>query len=483
MTTTKYIRRKTRKVPIFERIMAILALVNFTLVLFNMTYITFRDFYFDYIYLTKYDLSLTKIYDPIKGIEPNRDTEKYLDSFAELKTKIPTGSNSLTVQEQLEELQELSVDMINQNPFAVANQSGSLEKIKNRIRDRIPNPEDSAKESFRIFWSEEYLTKNGWIEELDWFEREIEPLIAKNYYRGIGESGGLTDYFGIIDIPFIIIFVVEFLLRTFLISRRYPSVNWLEGMLWRWYDIFLILPFLQFLRIIPVTIRLNDAQIINLETIRVQASRGFLAAIAQELTEVVITQVINQVQKDVKSGELAKRIFASQERTYIDLNNTNEIEAIATKLVQITVCKVIPEIQSDLEALIRYSIEKIVFESPTFQTFQQIPGVENLANKLSERLVKELSNIATEGPQNTYEIVKAAMADPEGTKLSEQLVQHFSKALGRELQEEHTLEELQSLISAFLEEVKVNYVMGMNEEDVEQILEETRQLQLRANKS
>ncbi len=476
MATTKYIRRKTRKVPIFERIMALLALLNFTLVLFNMTYVTFRDFYFDHIPI------IIKVYDLMKGIEPHRDTEKYLDSLSELKTKIPTGVNSLTVQEKLEELRELSVDMINQNPFAIANKSGSLEKIKNRMRDKIPNPEDSAKESFRTFWSEEYLTKNGWIEELKWFEAEIEPLIAKNYYRSIGESGGLTDYFGVIDLPFMIIFGLEFLGRTFLISRRYPSVNWLEAMLWRWYDIFLLLPFLQLLRIIPVTIRLNDAQIIDLETIRAQASRGFLASIAQELTEVVIIQVINQVQKDVTNGELAKRIFSSQDRTYIDLNNTNEIEVIATKLVQITVCKVIPEIQSDIEAIIRYNVEKIVGESPTFKRFQQIPGVENLANQLSERLVKELSNIATEVPQNAYETVKAAMADPEGTKLSEQLVQNFSKALGRELQQEHTLEELQSLVSAFLEEVKINYVMGMSDEDVEKILEETRQLQLKANK-
>ncbi|MEB3340077.1 hypothetical protein [Okeania sp.] len=477
MVTTRHIRRKNRKVPILEKIMALLALVNFTLVLFNISYITFRDFYFDYV------PSLTKIYDPIKGIRPNRDTEKYLNSFTELKTKISTGFDSLEVKKQLEELQELSIDMINQNPFAVANKSGSLEKIKNRIRDKIPNPEDSAKGSFTTFWSAEYLIANGWNKESEWFEKEIQPLIVKNYYRGIGESGGLTDYFGIIDFPFIIIFGLEFLGRTFLISRRYPSVSWQEAMLWRWYDIFLLLPFLQLSRIIPVTIRLNNAQIIDLETIRAQASRGFLASIAQELTEVVIIQIINQLQKDVASGELAKRIFSSQQRTYIDLNNINEIEAITNKLVEITVCKVIPEIKSEIEALIRYNVEKIIEELPAFQTLQQIPGVENLAKQLSERLVKELSNIVTEGPQNAYETVKVAMADPEGTKLSEELVQHFSKELSQELQQENTLDELQSLISAFLEEVKINYVMGMSEEDVEKILEETRQLQLKANKS
>ncbi|GGA05525.1 hypothetical protein CYANOKiyG1_17850 [Okeania sp. KiyG1] len=442
-----------------------------------MTYITFRDFYFEHFPI------LTEKYDPIKGIEPNRDTEKYLTHLQELKNQISQGADSLIVQEELAELRELSAEMIDQNPFAVANKSGSLEKIKNRIRDRIPNSEDSAKESFKTFWSKEYLTQNELIEELNWFETEIQPLIAKNYYRGIGESGGLTDYFGIIDLPFIVIFGIEFLGRTFLISRRYPSVNWPEATLWRWYDIFLLLPFLQILRIIPVTIRLNDAQIINLETIRAQASRGFLASIAQELTEVVIMQVINQVQKDVKTGELAKQIFSSQDKTYIDLNNINEIEAIATRLVQVTVCKVIPQLQPDIEALIRYSVEKIVEESPVFQRFQQIPGVENLANQLSERLVQELSNLATEGPQNAYETVKIAMADPVGTKLSNQLVQNFGKALSTELQQEHTLEELQSLVSAFLEEVKINYVMRMSDEDVEKILEQTRQMQLKANQT
>lgn len=477
MKTTKSIRRKSQKVPIFERIMALLALVNFALVLFNMTYITFRDFYFQYI------PPLTKVYDQIKGIEPNRDTEKYLETFEKLKIKVSPTSGASSVEENLEELGELSVEMINQNPFAVANKSGSLEKIKNRIRDRVPNPEDSAKESFKNFWSEEYLTREGWIKEIKWFEEEIKPLIAKNYYRSIGESGSMADYFGIIDLPFIIIFGIEFLGRTFLISRRHPSVNWQEAMLWRWYDIFLLIPFMQILRIIPVTIRLSDAQIIDLEPIRAQASRGFLASVAQELTEVVVMQVINQVQKDVKTGELAKQIFSAQERTYIDINNINEIEAIATRLVQVTVCKVIPKLQPELEALIRYNIEKIFQESPAFQRFQQVPGIGNLANQLSERLVTEISNIATQGPKNAYETIKTAMADPVGTKLSNQLVQHFGKALGEELQQEHTLDELQSLVSAFLEEVKINYVMRMSQEDVEKILEETRQLQLKAQNS
>lgn len=68
--------------------------------------------------------------------------------------------------------------------------------------------------------------------------------MVKNYYRGISESGRLIDYFSIIDLLFIIIFILEFLGRIFFISCCYFSVNWLEVMLWCWYDIFLLLLFL-----------------------------------------------------------------------------------------------------------------------------------------------------------------------------------------------------------------------------------------------
>jgi len=44
-----------------------------------------------------------------------------------------------------------SEEIINENPFAIAERSGSLERIKNRMRDHIKNPNNSAKESLIYF--------------------------------------------------------------------------------------------------------------------------------------------------------------------------------------------------------------------------------------------------------------------------------------------------------------------------------------------
>ena len=452
--------------------MALVALGNLSLVLFDISYVPWRDFYQRQLPV------ITQVYDPFKGIKPHRDTEKYLKTLEELKSQVvQTGLPSPQVAAKLQEINNLSTKMIDEDPFRVASKSGTLEKIKDRIRDRTPNPQESAKQSFRTFWSQDHLNKQGWQPEITWFDAKIKPLIATNYYRTIGENGEFTDNFWQIDLPFIAIFAIEFLARTYFISRRHRSVTWRAAMLWRWYDIFLILPFWRLLRVLPVTIRIHQAKMPDLQPIRTQISRGFVANFAQELTEVVVIQLINQMQQSITTGELAGQLFQSPKQRYLDINNINEIEAIATHLVQITVYKVLPQLQPDLEALLRYNIEGFLKQSPLYQGWKQVPGLGNLPAQLAEQLVAELSKLVTLGPQDAYEAFKIASEDPVGIKLSSQLVQHFGQALGAELQQQQTWKEIQLLLCDFLEEFKINYIQRLSEEDFEKILEQAKELQ------
>jgi len=465
-------RKESPKVPWFERLMAVLALGNLSLVLFDISYVPWRDFYFRQLPV------LTQVYDPFKGITPHRETQKYLETLEELKNQVvQTGLPSPQVAAELQEINNLSANMIDEDPFRLASKSGTLEKIKDRMRDRTPNPQQSAKQSFKTFWSPEYLNKQGWQQEIKWFDAKIKPLIATNYYRAIGENGEFTDNFWQIDLPFIAIFAIEFLARTYFISRRHRSVSWRAAMLWRWYDIFMLLPFWRLLRLLPVTIRIHQAKMPDLQPIRTQISRGFVANFAQELTEVVVIQLINQMQQSITTGELARQLFQSQKQPYLDINNINEIEAIATHLVQITVYKVLPQLQPDLEALLRYNIELFLKQSPLYQGWKQVPGLGNLPAQLAEQLVAELSKLVTLGPQDAYEAFKIASEDPVGTKLSTQLVQHFGQALGAELQQQQTWQEIQLLLCDFLEEFKINYIQRLSEEDFEKILEQAKELQ------
>ena len=452
----------------FERLMAIAATVNLGLVVFNLSYVPWRDFY-----LRKLP-SLTQVYDPIKGIEPYRDTQDYLKTVDALKEQVSqTGLQSPSSETLLKELRRQSLEMIQTNPFALANKSGTLEKIKNRMRTRIYKKsylgKKSASQAFTIFWSQAHLSTYGWQGEINFFEQQIQPLIETNYYRRVGENGEFIDSFWLIDLPFVILFGLEFLARTWIIYRRHQGLSWKDAMLWRWYDIFLLLPFWRWLRVIPVTIRLHQADLLDLDPVQEQISRGLVANFAGELASVIVIRVINQLQGSIQRGEVTRWLFQRENRSYTDINMNNDVEAISSLLVQLTVYQVIPKIQPDIEAILRHNIETVLNQSPIYHGLQNVPGLANLPTQIIEQL-------ATQVTQTTYNALVAAVEDPVGAKLSSQLVQHFSQALQSEVQKKQTLPLIQGLVLDMLEEIKLNYVKRLASEDVEQAMEETRQL-------
>jgi hypothetical protein len=450
----------------FERAMAILALSNLGLVVLDSTYIPWRDFWFRHLPF------LVQRYDRVKGIEPHRDTEAYLETVNRLEQDLQQGGlQSTAVQTRLQELRDRSDELIQSNPFAVANKSGTLEKIKNRMRDRIfgQRRNESSRQAFAIFWSQSYLAEKGVDSELKFFDQNIRPLIASNYYRTIGENGEFTDWFWLIDAPFIALFGLEFLARTFYLSRRFKSLGWFDAMLWRWYDIFLLLPFWRFLRVIPVAIRLEHAGFLNFSRIRVQASQGFVANISEDIAEVVVIQVINRLKDAIARGEVSRWLVESAKRPYIDLNQRDEIQDLATHLLQTTVYSVLPKIRPDIEALMRHNIEMILSQSPAYQALKAVPLVGDVPRQINERLVTEVT-------QGVYSAIVMALEDKVGAELVAKLVKNFGQTFATELQREQSILELQSLATDLLEEIKVNYVRRLSEEDFEGSLEETRQI-------
>lgn len=496
LTPTKS-QNQVRRSLWFERGMALIASANLLLVLFDLSYIPLRNFWLQgriSIPLLNQTLKvplppIAKWYDPYKGIEPHRDTDEYLQKVNELeKTLGITESPPLQTQEILtqlrsqqtaqilEDLRRRSEEMVDTNPFQVANKTGTLEKIKNRMREHVPNQENSAKQSFRQFWSQNYLEVNGVKGELNFFTEEIRPLVETNYYRPIGENGEFVDRFWKIDLPFVILFGLEFLARTWLISRRHVGVSWRDAMLWRWYDIFLIVPFslvpfLRYcllLRIIPVTIRLNQAEIIDLERIQKQVSQGFVASIAEDVTEVVVIRVINQVQSSIRGGDLSRWLSKREVRPYVDINNTDEVAALTRLITQLVVYQVLPKIRPDLEALLQHNLEKAIKQSPAYQNLERLPGLGELQHQLTEGLTKQII-------QAIYDGLNAALEeDPIGEQLFKRLIEHLTEAIGTELQAKQTLPRIQSLLTDLLEEIKINYVERMSEQDLEEILEQTR---------
>ncbi|MEO1299523.1 MAG: hypothetical protein AAFW75_27855 [Cyanobacteria bacterium J06636_16] len=447
----------------FERIVALIALINLMLVLFDASYIQFRDTYL------RFFPEFTIWYGAtFKGIEPERSTTQYLETVANLERQVSQANlQSIQVETYLEDLREQSIAMVDENPFQIADKSGTLERIKNEMRDRLGV--ESSKAAFTEFWSEEYLAAEGWPQEIEFFNSEIKPLMETNYFRGIGENGLPEDYFWRIDSWFVAFFALELFTRTFYIGRRYKNYTWLDAVLLRWYDLPLILPFWRWLRVIPVTVRLNQSQLVNLVPIRNRINRIFITNFAVELTEVVVLRVIDQVQNLIQEGDIARRLLTTNSDQYVDINNVDEVQAIATRLASVMFYQVLPKVKPEIDALLQHNFTKAFEQAPGYQGFRQFPGIGNLPDQIAQQAVSLFS-------QNLYQGLTGALEDKEGGVLVQQLIDKIGDTVRSEIQQDRTLEELQTWTVALLEEVKINYVKQLSVEDVERLMEENYQI-------
>jgi hypothetical protein len=444
----------------FERILALIGLINLMLVLFDASYIRFRDIYLQFI------PEVTVWYgETFKGIEPERATVAYLETVDKLEEQVAqTGLTSIQAETLLADLREQSQALIDENPFQIADKSGTLERIKNHMRDRTRR--DSARQAFQEFWSVGYLTQEGWSQEIRYFNEDVIPLMETNYFRKIGEDGGPLDLFVLLDGWFLALFGLELLARTFYISRRYKNTNWLDALLLRWYDLFFFLPFWRWLRVIPVLIRLNQSQLVNLIPLRNRINRVFITNFAVELTEVVVLRIIDQIQNLIREGNVTQWLLATGSgRRYVDLNGVDEVQAISTQVGSLLVYRILPKIKPELDAVLQHTLTSALNDAPGYQSFRQIPGLGTLPDQIAQQLVSQAS-------ATLYSSLTGTLNDQKGAELTQSLVNQFSESFRAELQTGKTLEELQALIIDLLDEVKINYVKQLDAEDIEQLMEE-----------
>lgn len=436
---------------------ALVALVNLGLVLFDVSYIRFRDLYFRYL------PQLTQAYDTIKGIEPYRDTDQYLAVVDQLEGMIAQqGINGSQVSPLLKDLQDRSVNMIQEDPFRVANKSGNLEKLKNRMRQHMQLK--SAKGAFQAFWSLEHLNQQNWQTELAFFNQDFRPIMAANYFRPIDESGDFVDRFWIIDVWFVGLFAVDLLLRVVWIRQRYRT-GWKDAVLWRWYDLLLLLPVWRFVRIVPVAIRLHQAGLINLQNIRDQVNRNLAENIAAEVTELVLIQAFSAAQGGIKQGVLRQWLASSASLInprMADANGIDELKVLSHRLVD-AIQVALPKTQPEIEALVRHGVGQAIAQIPFHQTFQTLPGLNQLSEELTKQVASQLVQTLSSG-------LRSGIADEVSPQLVQQLAQHFFEHLQTELTQTESLAEIETLLVEWIEDLKLTLLQSFETNGQQQIV-------------
>lgn len=125
------------------------------------------------------------------------------------------------------------------------------------------------------------------------------------------------------------------------------------------------------------------------------------------------------------------------------VDENNEVNAIATRVINVSVYDVFPQVQADIENLIHHSIHSSIARLPAYQQLKHIPGLNNLPDQLSENLAKSISALA-------YDNLTNMMEDPVATEITSRLGRNFRDALERELFSDRNIREIKSLAIDFL---------------------------------
>lgn len=327
---------RQRRVPylMLDLSMLALALVHLLLLLFDTTYFKLRP-----TYLTHWP-QLVQHYDVLKGTEPHRFTENYLkqaEAFFSHCRSAPLPSGSL----QAHNLSQLSAQMITEDPFARAGLSGKLELIKANVRE-YTGVHNSSTQAFEVFWKsacQDVAASSGF------FQQQIAPHLRVNYWRAIGFNGRPLDYFIYIDLFFICIFLLEFLISWLRAIRRLGREQRVLYPLYHWYDLVSCIPLqqlraLRLLRILAVYYRLVRSDIILIQNTWIyRRIMKYQKIIMEEISDQVAINILSNIQAKTRLGgnrDLLEETLQAhrQEIRDILLNSLQKIELPSLKAHQ-----------------------------------------------------------------------------------------------------------------------------------------------------
>ena len=458
----------------WDQAVALWAALNLLWVAFDITYVPLRTFWLqrNLTPLPQVPLvvplailpDITPLYDPVKGIEPHRETQAWLASFQRLDQALLQGAPPAAIAPLRRRQLDLTVQMINENPFAASGNSGTLEKLKNRLRQRAGV--DSAKQAAVRLLADPWLAERGWRQERRFWQQQILPLVATSYWRSIDENGRPTDHFWRFDLLlFQSVFALDILLRVLRLRHRFPALSWRDALLRRWIDLPLLLPFWRWLRLAPVVERLSSAGLINVEPLRAAISRVVVALLALELFEVLALQLVDGTQSLIRSPQWPRWIRSLRSHQTVVLGQQQELVELVRLWGPLLLGQVTPRLSPELQGLLGHALQ---------QSLRELPGGAVVPPALTRQLAAGMVDSLVDLSRGTAD--RLAQSDARQVELLQGIVDRFWEELATALERGSTLERSQMLLFTLLQQLKRNYLAQVNRAGIDALMDELDEL-------
>jgi hypothetical protein len=320
---------------LWDLFMVWVVIINLTLILFDLSYLWLRPVYFRYVPI------MTRIYDPVLGIEPHPLTEDLIEKaqFTEELLRLDPQSGKLDAS--LQELQNTTLRVFVENPFERSGQTKNLLALKEATARETGHPAtdlrnpEVLREIARDYWSGPPELLSYRLAE---FDRNMRPLLAVNYHRGYDLDGRLVDHFWKIDLPFLVLFWIEFMTRWFLAVRRRTYARWYFFPIFYWYDLLSLIPVtalrpLRLLRIVSIYMRLRQSELSRVGKDFLSRGVAYISnIITEEVSDRVAVRILDEYREEIVDGTHVRiaRSTVEPRREEIERVLVGQIRAILT---------------------------------------------------------------------------------------------------------------------------------------------------------
>jgi hypothetical protein len=320
---------------LWDLFMVWVVIINLCLIFFDLTYLWLRPTYFRYL------PPVTRVWDPVLGIEPHPLTEELVEKteVAEQLSRLDPGSENLTTI--LLEIRDLTLRVFMENPFERSGQTANLEAIKKTMAletgyppTNLNNPEVLFGVAHDFWSGPQDLLRHRFAV----FDEQIAPLLEVNYFRGFELNGRLVDHFWKIDLPFLILFWIEFMVRWTLAIRRRTYARWYFFPIFFWYDLLSLIPVtalrpLRLLRIVSIYMRLRQSDLSRVGRDFLSRGVAYISnIITEEVSDRVAVRILDEYREEIVDGTHVRIARATVEprRAEIERVLVNQIRAILT---------------------------------------------------------------------------------------------------------------------------------------------------------
>ncbi|MEB3283723.1 MAG: hypothetical protein VKN33_00345 [Candidatus Sericytochromatia bacterium] len=479
----------------------VLALVNLSLVLIDYTYLDLRHFY-----QAQGWRELVDSYDRVKGIEPHRVTLGYQTAAEKTFQILSERPASPAARQAIRDMQQKSVAILKEDPFVTAGLRGVSERLKSKFREhawaqgasvadlkiwydplsiqrleatfklrsrpwdkisvttavigsraanRLPERSSPTTRPLDGFWTADNLTPERLETEKRWFQSQITPLLARNYWQTYGEDGGPADHFWVIDCMFIPIFAAEFILRGWVGVRRGVYPNFRLFVLARWYDVIYFLPLLLYtlppslqgplhaVRIISVGARMERLGLIN----PVAVISPYVTKPLDIVADLVNVKLLSNYQQGIREFELEKALNTLNPKQRAEL-----VELIEANLLMI-VEKVLPDVRPALESLANSAAQQALESTPAYTQLKTLPVFGQLPEELLRRAIGD-------SMAQAHTTMLRAINDPRNVALTRAFISQLTESLLKHTAHVGTEEQVKRVLLEVLEEQKRKLLAG-----------------------